>query len=92
MRDYSELRANAQAASRGEWRTGTFPNECAGAGDVVIDTDIGAYTILAGNSNFPADAKANAAHAAAANPQTILALLDELDDLRAKVGSEDLDA
>ncbi len=77
--DLDKLRALAQAATPGPWRIGVFPLECAGPGDVVVDNEIGAYTILAGNSNFPDDAKANAAFSAAANPAAILELLAAFD-------------
>lgn len=77
--DQRKLKEAAQAATPGPWRLGTFPNECAGAGDVVVDNDVGAYTILAGNSNFPDDAKANANFVALANPSAILALLAQVE-------------
>lgn len=80
-----ELERLAKAATPGEWRIGMYPSECAGPGDVVVDNDIGPYAILTGNSNFPLDAKANAAYAVAAKPSTMQELIAAVRDSRARV-------
>lgn len=83
--DMARMKVLAEAATQGPWRNGTFPKECAGPGDVVTTSDYGngAYTILSGNSNFPDDAKANAAHAAASNPSAVIELINDLSAARA---------
>ncbi|HHG4665873.1 TPA: ead/Ea22-like family protein [Pseudomonas aeruginosa] len=87
MTDHAELRRLAKAATPGEWSAvweegddtawpNLFPIIQAENGETVI-----------GNEGFYSDLeqdKANAQFCAAANPKTILALLDEIDRLKAE--------
>ncbi len=87
MTDHAELRRLAKAATPGEWYAvweegddtawpNLFPIVQAENGETVI-----------GNEGFYSDLeqdKANAQFCAAANPKTILALLDEIDGLKAE--------
>lgn len=86
MTDHAELRRLAKAATPGEWSAvweegddtawqNLFPIIQAENGETVI-----------GNEGFYSDLeqdKANAQFCAAANPKTILALLDEIDGMKA---------
>ncbi|HHX0886497.1 TPA: ead/Ea22-like family protein [Pseudomonas aeruginosa] len=88
MTDHAELRRLAKAATPGEWSAvweegddtawpNLFPIIQAENGETVI-----------GNEGFYSDLeqdKANAQFCAAANPKTILALLDEIDGLRSRL-------
>ncbi|MFK1397332.1 ead/Ea22-like family protein [Pseudomonas aeruginosa] len=87
MTDHAELRRLAKAATPGEWSAvweegddtawpNLFPIIQAENGETVI-----------GNEGFYSDLerdKANAQFCAAANPKTVLALLDEIDRLKAE--------
>ncbi|MBY9835067.1 ead/Ea22-like family protein [Pseudomonas aeruginosa] len=87
MTDHAELRRLAKAATPGEWSAvweegddtawpNLFPIIQAENGETVI-----------GNEGFYSDLeqdKANAQFCAAANPKTVLALLDEIDGLKAE--------
>ncbi len=87
MTDHAELRRLAKAATPGEWSAvweegddtawpNLFPIIQAENGETVI-----------GNEGFYSDLeqdKANAQFCASANPKTILALLDEIDGLKAE--------
>lgn len=91
MTDHAELRRLAKAATPGEWSAvweegddtawpNLFPIIQAENGETVI-----------GNEGFYSDLeqdKANAQFCAAANPKTILALLDEIDGLLAQHGRD----
>lgn len=88
MTDHAELRRLAKAATPGEWYAvweegddtawpNLFPIVQAENGETVI-----------GNEGFYSDLeqdKANAQFCAAANPKTILALLDEIDGMRSRL-------
>lgn len=81
---YQPLRdAIAAGPTKGKWRTGRFmPSETLMRSQVVATSADGEpYVILAGNQNFPEDAERNAQYAAAADPDTIAALLAERDHL-----------
>ncbi|MGU1427482.1 ead/Ea22-like family protein [Pseudomonas aeruginosa] len=87
MTDHAELRRLAKAATPGEWSAvweegddtawpNLFPIIQAENGETVI-----------GNEGFYSDLeqdKANAQFCAAANPKTVLAMLDEIDGLKAE--------
>lgn len=73
--DTTQLRELAQKASPGPWYT-SAPSEHA----VWYDIKDGRYLIADTSSGFTDDG--NAEYIAAANPATVLALLDELDRLR----------
>ncbi|MFZ3286572.1 MAG: ead/Ea22-like family protein [Telluria sp.] len=85
MRDYSELRKKAQAATPGTWSWWTsnsylrLSSERGGDGDILHGARLsdGCCTVNV--------TEQNRAYIAAANPATILALLDELDALRSQV-------
>ncbi|QEL55460.1 ead/Ea22-like family protein [Chromobacterium paludis] len=86
----SALRAAAEAATPGPWRTGGSKPDglheiTVYGSQVVIDTDIGPKVLLEGNSNFQAESVANAAYIAAANPAAILALLAHVDVQEARI-------
>ncbi|MGR2678679.1 ead/Ea22-like family protein [Chromobacterium haemolyticum] len=76
----AELASLARAATPGPWKTGKR-RQVVGPYDVCVDTDIGPKVLLSGNSNFIADGERDAAFAAAANPATVLALLDRIAEL-----------
>ncbi|AXT46414.1 ead/Ea22-like family protein [Chromobacterium rhizoryzae] len=76
----AELASLARAATPGPWRAGR-PREIVSTSEVCIDTDIGPKVLLSGNSNFIAEGERDAAFAAAANPSTVLALLDRIAEL-----------
>lgn len=71
--DVQELRRLAEAATAGPWRRGTF-------GGVYIDTEPNGYGIAqcSTKSGPMRNCNCNEAFIAAANPATILALLDRL--------------
>ncbi len=75
MIDTTQLRELAQKASPGPWYT-SAPSEHA----VWYDIKDGRYLIADTSSGFTDDG--NAEYIAAANPATVLALLNELDRLR----------
>lgn len=77
----AELASLARAATPGPWKTGKR-RQVVGPYDVCVDTDIGPKVLLSGNSNFIADGERDAAFAAAANPVTVLALLDRIAELQ----------
>ncbi|AXE32745.1 hypothetical protein DK842_17730 [Chromobacterium phragmitis] len=84
------LRAAAEAATPGPWRTGGSKPDglheiTVYGSQVVIDTDIGPKVLLEGNSNFQAESVANAAYIAAANPAAVLALLGHIDAQAARI-------
>jgi len=104
MRDYSELRKKAEAATPGEWhiqcgddssfmcmtaiaanrkRTGNC-GQFAGDEPLIAITYHQQYPVVDADPDGDDCGDANSEYIAAANPATILALLDELDSLRAK--------
>lgn len=71
MTDHAELRMVAEAATPGEWRTGDGDDslpDCVLSGEFVVCEHAG------GDVDY----------IAAANPKTVLALLDEIDRLKAE--------
>lgn len=82
----AELESKAQAAMQGPWRAGNAYDKPFIPGyEVICDTDDGPYVILGGNQNFLDDAIRNVAHAAAANPATVLALIATIRQQRAEL-------
>ena len=84
------LRAAAEAATPGQWRTGgskpdSLHEITVYGSQVVVDTDIGPKVLMEGNGNFYDEAAANAAFVAAANPAMVLALLDNIDAQAARI-------
>jgi hypothetical protein len=94
MSNYAELRALALAATPGNWSAGG-PSFGATTPKYLMDvtTDIDAYGDEATVCNGPGDwseeywpeRSANMEYIAAANPAAILALLDEVEALRAQI-------
>lgn len=80
--DLDQLEALAKAATPGPWRIGAYPAEIVGDTHVCIDTDIGVKVLLRGNENFYEEARANAAFSAAADRDTVRALIAEIRALR----------
>lgn len=80
--DLDRLEALALAATPGPWRVGAYPAEIVGDTHVCVDTDIGVKVLLRGNENFYEEARANAAFSAAADRDTVLALIAEVRALR----------
>ena len=80
--DLDQLEALAKAATPGPWRVGAYPAEIVGDTHVCVDTDIGVKVLLRGNENFYEEAQANAAFSAAADRDTMLALIAEVRALR----------
>lgn len=80
--DKEQLKALAESAQGINWRAGNYYGKSfIPAYQVIADTDEGLCVILEGNKNFRSEAEANCAYAAAANPATVLALLDEIERL-----------
>ncbi|HHN0559933.1 ead/Ea22-like family protein [Pseudomonas aeruginosa] len=71
MTDHAELRRVAEAATPGEWRTGD--------GDYSLPD-----CVLSGEFVVCEHAGGDVDYIAAANPKTVLALLDEIDRLKAE--------
>lgn len=84
---HARLERLAKGATQGPWRVGkSLPMESLQPYDVVATLEDGApYVVLAGNINFPEDARANAAFVAAANPEMVLALLAENERFLARI-------
>lgn len=78
--DLDKLEQLAKKATKGPWRVGCWlPNEALAANQVVATLENGnPYVVLEGNANFRADADANAAFVAAANPEAVLELVSEI--------------
>lgn len=80
MTDYSDLRAKAEAATPGEWKLDYHENERAKG-------ENGDIAVMAGEGEslcWPAEfchSESDASYIAAAQPMTILALLDEREKL-----------
>lgn len=88
-----ELDSKAKAATAGTWRAGNaYDKPFIPKYEVVVDTPEGAYVLLSGNHNFLPDAVANVAHAAAANPATILALTAHIRSLTERLEKAEKDA
>ncbi|MFP7983927.1 ead/Ea22-like family protein [Pseudomonas aeruginosa] len=86
MTDHAELRRLAKAATPGEWHAVWEEGDDAAWANLfpIIQAENGETVI--GNEGFYSDLeqdKANAQFCAAANPKTILALLDEIDGMKA---------
>lgn len=82
MIDIDELERLAKAATPGRWRVGAYPAEIVGDTHVCVDTEFGVKVLLRGNENFYEEARANAAFSAAADRDTVLALIAEVRALR----------
>ncbi len=87
MTDHAELRRLAKAATPGEWSAVWEEGDDAAWANLfpIIQAENGETVI--GNEGFYSDLeqdKANAQFCAAANPKTVLALLDEIDRLKAE--------
>ena len=78
MIDLNELRRLAQEAMPGPWRVGHPPPN----GEQTIGTLDGLMVAVA-TTGWAVNAKLNAEYVAAANPATVLELLDEIERLRA---------
>lgn len=80
--DKNELRMLAEAATHKEWYAGNaYDKPFILKYQIITDTPDGKYVLLDGNQNFPDDCAANVAFVGAANPSTIFALLDELEQM-----------
>lgn len=82
MIDLDHLESIALAATPGPWRVGSYPAEIVGDTHVCIDTEFGVKVLLRGNENFYEEARTNAAFCAAADRDTVLALIAEVRALR----------
>ena len=80
MTNKEELRRLAQAAMPGPWRVGHPPPN----GEQTIGTLDGLMVAVA-TTGWAVNAKLNADYVAAANPATVLELLDEIERLRAEI-------
>ncbi|QMI32321.1 ead/Ea22-like family protein [Escherichia coli] len=86
--DYQALRAKAEKATCGEWSL-EYGEERFDAGDALIHREIAGYIPICRiegahpesgfDEDFQMEQQANAEFIAAANPATVLALLDELE-------------
>ncbi|EJC3620713.1 ead/Ea22-like family protein, partial [Escherichia coli] len=86
--DYQALRAKAEKATCGEWSL-EYGEERFDAGDALIHREVvgylpicrieGAHPESGFDEDFRMEQQANAEFIAAANPATVLALLDELE-------------
>lgn len=78
-----QLRELAQAAPHKDWRAGNYYGKPFIANiEVLADTPEGLMVVMQGNQNFIAESVAVVAFVGAASPAAILALLDELDQLK----------
>ncbi|HBO7092591.1 TPA: hypothetical protein L4847_006945 [Pseudomonas aeruginosa] len=87
MTDHAKLRRLAKAATPGEWHAVWEEGDDAAWANLfpIIQAENG--EIVVGNEGFYSDLerdKANAQFCAAANPRTVLDLLDEIDRLKAE--------
>jgi len=82
------LRKAAEAATPGPWKTHLVDDTCVVADSVDVATTCDSSNVERSDSynNDFERMEADAAYIAAANPQAILALLDERDALTARVG------
>lgn len=77
--DTKKLRELANAATPGPW----FVNEDANYGNIWVDSSVTKEGVaLCDGGDWIGPCAANAAFIAAANPQTVLELLDEIERLR----------
>ena len=84
MSRLDEIMRLAEEATHQHWRLGRMNHirdygsvrESVGPTDVVVDTDIGPYVLVAGNNNFYEDAKRNCAFIATMNPQTVKQMVE----------------
>lgn len=87
--DYDDLRAKAVAASPGPWTAQPFDEDDAWCG--ILSGPLGTGGGIGGMVAYPwhqeAACEADAAFIAAANPQTVLALLDHIDQQAAPLAS-----
>ena len=87
MTDHNHLRELAQKATPGPWRFIWERSEPEGSYPVGIERDHGGYPgregwVVRFDDDWSTDQGTNGAYIAAANPSTVLALLDENDRLR----------
>lgn len=84
-----QLSELAQAAPHKDWRAGSYYGKPFLADiEVLADTPEGLVVVMQGNQNFTAESVAAGAFVGAASPATVLALLDELDQLKAALQEE----
>lgn len=87
MTDHAKLRRLAKAATPGEWHAVWEEGDDAAWANLFPIIQAEGGEIVIGNEGFYSDLdqdKANAQFCAAANPKTLLALLDEIDRLKAE--------
>ncbi|ELO4992118.1 ead/Ea22-like family protein [Escherichia coli] len=92
--DYQALRAKAEKATCGEWSL-EYGEERFDAGDALIHREVvgylpicrieGAHPESGFDEDFQMEQQANAEFIAAANPATVLALLDELETAKKRI-------
>ncbi|UKM53842.1 hypothetical protein VL2_gp029 [Pseudomonas phage vB_PaeM_VL12] len=88
MTDHAKLRRLAKAATPGEWHAVWEEGDDAAWANLFPIIQAEGGEIVIGNEGFYSDLdqdKANAQFCAAANPKTLLALLDEIDGMRSRL-------
>ena len=81
----AELRRLAEAAAHKDWYAGNaYGKPFILNSQIITDTPEGKYVLLDGNHHFRADCVANVAFVGAANPATVLSLLDQCDKAEAE--------
>lgn len=87
--DITMLRRLAEAVTEKDWHVGRHADHH-WAGQVSAATAVepsgkAAKVLFSGNTNFPQEALANAAYVAAVNPNNVLAMLDYIEALEARI-------
>lgn len=87
--DLAKLRLLAEAVNEKDWHVGRHTDHH-WAGQISVETAVAptgkaAKVLFSGNANFPQEAIANAAYVAAVNPTTMLAMLDYIEALEARI-------